>query len=70
MPAHGALYRSQIARLFRSCGKGKALYFEDTRLVMKTVQRIKTLGSLFVVFFFEILVSYLNFSNLNEYRCV
>lgn len=31
MPAHGALYRSQIARLFRSCGKGKALYFEDTR---------------------------------------
>lgn len=52
MPAHGALYRSQIARLFRSCGKGKALYFEDTRLVMKTVQRIKTLGSLFVVVFF------------------
>lgn len=50
MPAHGALYRSQIARLFRSCGKGKALYFEDTRLVMKTVQRIKTLGSFFVVF--------------------
>ncbi|XP_015753856.1 PREDICTED: putative ATP-dependent RNA helicase TDRD9 [Acropora digitifera] len=31
MPPHGALYRSAIARMFRQCGKGKALFFEDTR---------------------------------------
>lgn len=31
MPPHGALYRAAIARLFRQCGKGKALYFEDSR---------------------------------------
>ncbi|XP_020627811.1 putative ATP-dependent RNA helicase TDRD9 [Orbicella faveolata] len=33
MPPHGALYRSAIARMFRQCGKGKALYFEESRLV-------------------------------------
>ena len=31
MPPHGTLYRSAIARMFRQCGKGKALFFEDTR---------------------------------------
>ncbi|KAJ7352991.1 hypothetical protein OS493_032930 [Desmophyllum pertusum] len=31
MPHHGALYRSQIARMFRQCGKGKALFFEESR---------------------------------------
>ena len=31
MPRHGALYRSAIDRMFRQCGKGKALFFEDTR---------------------------------------
>ncbi|CAH3166074.1 unnamed protein product [Porites lobata] len=31
VPPHGALYKSAIARLFRECGRGKAIYFEDTR---------------------------------------
>ena len=31
VPSHGALYKSAIARLFRECGRGKAIYFEDTR---------------------------------------
>ena len=39
MPHHGALYRSQIARMFRQCGKGKALFFEDSRFVGLQIQR-------------------------------
>ncbi|XP_048586381.1 ATP-dependent RNA helicase TDRD9 isoform X1 [Nematostella vectensis] len=31
MPPNGAMYKSSIARLFRDCGKGKALYFEESR---------------------------------------
>ncbi|KAL9952201.1 hypothetical protein ACROYT_G039416 [Oculina patagonica] len=31
MPPHGVHYRSAIARMFRQCGKGKALYFEESR---------------------------------------
>jgi len=33
MPPHGAIYRSAIARMFRQCGKGKALFFEESRFV-------------------------------------
>ena len=31
MPPHGTIYRSAIARMFRQCGKGKALFFEESR---------------------------------------
>ena len=33
MPPQGAAYRAAIARMFRQCGKGKALYFEESRFV-------------------------------------
>ncbi|XP_077997158.1 ATP-dependent RNA helicase TDRD9-like [Glandiceps talaboti] len=31
VPPMGHLYKNQIASIFRPCGKGKRLYFEDTR---------------------------------------
>lgn len=37
MPPHGVHYRSAIARMFRQCGKGKALYFEESRFVNLSV---------------------------------
>ena len=40
VPPHGALYKSAIARLFRGCGRGKAIYFEDTRY--NFVERLET----------------------------
>lgn len=33
MPQYGAQYKAAIARMFRDCGRGKALYFEETRSV-------------------------------------
>ena len=49
MPPHGALYRSAIARMFRQCGKGKALYFEESRLVALSLRSLLNGNQVFVI---------------------
>ncbi|XP_054758320.2 ATP-dependent RNA helicase TDRD9-like isoform X1 [Lytechinus pictus] len=35
VPPHGELYASSIGKLFQCCGKGKKLFFEDTKLFVQ-----------------------------------
>ncbi|XP_011664855.1 ATP-dependent RNA helicase TDRD9 isoform X2 [Strongylocentrotus purpuratus] len=35
IPPHGELYSSSIGKLFQCCGKGKKLFFEDTKLFVQ-----------------------------------